>query len=371
MPELFETTVINGLQLKNRFIRSATWEGMAQEDGAVTPQLIKLYNNLAAGQIGLIIGSHAYITQEGQATPWQLGIYKDELIAPLKQLTDAVHHHQCKIVAQLAHAGCFTSQKLTGSAPVAMCIVDEKGKSLYREAGTDELKALSVHFANAALRARQAGFDGVQLHAAHGYLLSQSLSPAFNRREDQYGGSFENRTRLVMEALTAVREAVGPNFPVLIKLNCADFIEGGLTVENALKVGHMLQDAGIDAIEVSGGTLVSGDLSPVRQKINTEEKEAYFRDAAKRFKEALSVPIMLVGGIRSLSLAETLLDNSVADYFSMARPLIREPGLIKRWQDGDRRKSTCASDNLCNQTARSGEGLYCVVEKKQEEKRKG
>ena len=369
MPELFETTLVNGLRLKNRFIRSATWEGMALEDGAATPQLVTLYEKLAAGHIGLIICSHAYITPEGQATPWQLGIYKDELTASLQQITETVHRHGCQIVAQLAHAGCFTNQKLTGSAPMAMSIVDEKGKNRYREASTKELEELPTHFAKAALRARKAGFDGVQLHAAHGYLLSQSLSRAFNQRDDVYGGSLKNRTRLLMEALSAVRDAVGSTFPVLIKLNCADFIDGGLTIEDSLKVGHMLQDAGIDAIEVSGGTLVSGDLSPVRQKINTEEKEAYFKEAAKRFKGALSVPIMLVGGIRSLSLAEALLDNGVADYFSMARPLIREPDLIKRWQAGDRRKSTCASDNLCNQTARSGEGLYCVVEKKLKQKK--
>ena len=366
MPELFETSVINGLRLKNRFIRSATWEGMALEDGAATPHLVTLYEKLAAGQIGLIICSHAYITQEGQATPWQLGIYKDGLTASLRQITDAVHRHGCQIVAQLAHAGCFTSQKLTGSAPLAMSIVDEKGKNRYRVATTKELKELPAHFAKAALRAREAGFDGVQLHAAHGYLLSQSLSPAFNQRDDPYGGSLENRARLMLEALSEVRGAVGRSFPVLIKLNCADFVEGGLTVEDALKFGRMLQNAGIDAIEVSGGTLVSGDLSPIRQKINSEEKEAYFKEAAKRFKETLSVPIILVGGIRSLSLAETLLDDGVADYFSMARPLIREPDLVSRWQAGDRSKSTCLSDNLCNQTARSGQGLYCVVEKKME-----
>ncbi len=366
MPALFETTAINGLRLTNRFVRSATWEGMAKEDGASTPQLEKLYADLAAGGIGLIISSHAYITQEGQATPWQLGIYKDELIDPLLRLTEAVHQHDCHIVAQLAHAGCFTSQKLTGSAPMVMSIVDEKGEKLYREADTNELRELPALFAKAALRARQAGFDGVQLHAAHGYLLSQSLSPAFNRRDDSYGGSLQNRARLLLESLSAVRQAVGPTFPILTKINCADFLDGGSTVEEALQVGHMLQDAGIDAIEVSGGTLISGELSPIRQKINTENKEAYFRDAAKRFKEELSLPVMLVGGIRSLPLAEKLLNEGVADYFSMSRPLIREPGLIKRWQEGDTRKSTCVSDNLCNQAARSGEGLYCVVEKKKE-----
>lgn len=366
MPTLFDATTINSLQLKNRFVRSATWEGMATEDGAVTPRLVELYSDLAAGRIGLIISSHAYVTREGQATPRQLGIYNDDLIMSLQRLTDAGHQHRCHVVAQLAHAGCFTTQQLTGRPPLAISIVDEKGAKRYREAAARELEELPAHFAAAALRARQAGFDGVQIHAAHGYLLSQSLSPAFNCRNDQYGGLLENRARLLLETLSAVRDAVGSDYPILVKLNCADFLDGGLTVEEALQIGLMLQNAGIDAVEVSGGTLVSGDLSPIRRKITTEEKEAYFREAARRFKEALSVPILLVGGIRSLSLAETLLENGVADYFSMSRPLIREPDLVKRWQEGDTRKSTCLSDNLCNQAARSGEGIYCVVEKKQQ-----
>jgi 2,4-dienoyl-CoA reductase-like NADH-dependent reductase (Old Yellow Enzyme family) len=364
MPTLFEPTTIRHLPLKNRFVRSATWEGMAEADGACTPRLEDLYARLADGQVGLISSSHAYVTQEGQATPWQLGLYKDELIEPLRRLTTAVHDRKGAIVAQLAHAGCFANQKLTGKPPLALSILDAKGEKWYREASTSDLDELPAEFARAATRAQQAGFDGIQLHAAHGYLLAQSLSPAFNQRSDRYGGSPQHRARLLLAVLSAVRQAVGPEYPVLAKVNCADFVDGGLEIDEALKVGRMLQDGGTDAIEVSGGTLVSGALSPIRQNITSEEKEGYFRQAASRFKEALSVPIMLVGGIRSLSLAEKLLAEGVADYFSMARPFIREPELIKRWQAGDRRKSTCLSDNLCNQAARSGEGLYCVVEKK-------
>ena len=362
MPDLFEKTSIKSLTLRNRFIRSATWEGMALEDGTCTPQLEALYKELAEGQIGLIISGHAYVSEEGKATPWQLGIYKDEQIAPLGRLTKAVHDRNGTIVAQLAHAGQFTDRKLTGVPPLALSITGEKGGVEYRKARTEDLEALPAAFARAALRAQAAGFDGIQLHAAHSYLLSQSLSPAFNQRTDQYGGSPENRMRLLMEVLSAVRKAVSKDYPLLVKLNCADFIEGGVTVEASLKVAHRLQDAGIDAIEVSGGTLVSGALGPVRAKIDSEDREAYFRQAAKQFKEELAVPIILVGGVRSITLAETLLAEGVTDYFSMARPFIREPHLVKRWEAGDRRKSTCISDNQCNKAARSGKGVYCVVE---------
>lgn len=365
MPTLFESTTINGLALKNRFVRSATWEGMAEADGTCSQQLIDLMQSFAQGQVGLIITSHMYVTREGQASPLQMGIDSDARVPPLRRMTAAVHDHGGKIVAQIAHAGCFTNANLTGMQPMALSIVDDKAPNKYRLATTADFKQLVQDFASAARRVREAGFDGVQLHAAHGYLLSQALSPALNQRDDAYGGSLANRARLPLDVLAEVRQTVGEDFPVFIKVNCADFLDGGLELEEALAFGRMLQDAGIDAIEVSGGTIASGHLSPVRVKINSEDKEAYFREGAKAYKASLQVPIFLVGGIRSITLAEKLYDDGVADYFSMARPFIREPALIKRWMGGDRRKSACMSDNQCHTAARNGEGLYCVVEKKQ------
>jgi 2,4-dienoyl-CoA reductase-like NADH-dependent reductase (Old Yellow Enzyme family) len=156
---------------------------------------------------------------------------------------------------------------------------------------------------------------------------------------------------------------------VLIKLNSEDYLEGGLTLSDSLKVGKMLQDAGIDGIEVSGGTVVSGPLGASRAGIKSEEKEAYFQAASKAFKAALDVPIMLVGGVRSPDLAEKILEQGYADYISMSRPFIREPGLVKRWASGDRSKARCLSDNQCFEPGRAGEGVYCVTEKKEKEKR--
>jgi 2,4-dienoyl-CoA reductase-like NADH-dependent reductase (Old Yellow Enzyme family) len=199
--------------------------------------------------------------------------------------------------------------------------------------------------------------------------MSQFLSPAFNKRTDSYGGAAENRARALIETLGQVRSAVGKDYPVLIKLNSEDYLEEGLTLEDSLKVGKMLQEAGIDAIEVSGGTGVSGALSASRPGIKSEEKEAYFRTASKAFKEVLDVPIILVGGVRSPDLAEKLLEQGVADYFSMSRPFIREPDLVKRWASGDRSRARCLSDNQCFGPGRAGEGVYCVTEKKEKEKR--
>jgi 2,4-dienoyl-CoA reductase-like NADH-dependent reductase (Old Yellow Enzyme family) len=227
----------------------------------------------------------------------------------------------------------------------------------------EDIQQITVAFAQAAARAVEAGFDAVQIHGAHGFLMSQFLSPAFNKRTDDYGGPIENRARALLEVLGKIRSAVGGDFPILVKLNSEDFIEGGLTLEDSVRVGQMLQEEGIDAIEVSGGTVVTGDHC--RKDIDSKEKEAYWRDAAKVFKEKLHVPLILVGGVRSFQLAEQLVDRGFADYISMSRPFIREPGLINRWASGDLGKATCLSDNLCRGPLLEGKGIYCVVEKGQ------
>jgi 2,4-dienoyl-CoA reductase-like NADH-dependent reductase (Old Yellow Enzyme family) len=370
MSKLFEKTTVNGMELNNRFVRSATWEGMAAEDGTCTDHLEDLMVKLAQGNVGLIISSHAYIRKDGQAGPGQLGIYKDEQVEALKKMTAAVHKHGGKIVLQLAHAGFFAHPGLTGQAPMALSRVEGFARGEREEMSDQFIKELVNDFGAAGRRARDAGFDGVQLHAAHGYLLSQSLSPAFNKRKEPYGGSLENRARLTLDVMAKLREKLGNDYPILIKMNSEDFIKDGLSQEEALIIARLLQDGGIDAIEVSGGTFLSGSLIPSREKISSEDREAYFREAGKRFRESLRIPVILVGGIRSIALAEKLLEDGVADYFSMSRPFIREPDLIKRWMSGDLRRATCVSDNQCFKPARTGEGIYCVVEKKSMEKGK-
>jgi len=365
MAKLFEETQINGMLLANRFVRSATWEGMAGEDGSATPKLIDCMINLAKGGIGLIISSHTYIHRDGQAGPWQLGVYSDDLIPGLTAMADAVHKNNGKIVMQLAHAGFFANAKLSGHPPLAVSDVEGMAKSPRKELTVQEIGDIVQAFADAAKRARSAGFDGVQIHSAHGYLMSQFLSPAFNRRTDKYGGSIENRARALMETLRAVRSSVGQNYPVLVKMNSRDFVENGLSLEDSIQVGKMLEEGGIDAIELSGGVLTGGKLSPSRMGIHSEEKEAYFLQEAKAFREKVAIPLILVGGNRSYNMAGRIIAEGTADYISMCRPLIREPGLINRWKSGDFAKSACLSDNQCFGPAMAGEGIYCVTEKKE------
>ena len=368
MSRLFEQTSITGMTLANRFVRSATWEGMAAEDGAATPRLMDTMAALAKGGVGLIISGHTYVHRAGQAGPWQLGAYSDALIPGLTGMAAAVHDNGGRIVMQLAHAGFFANAKLSGQPPVAVSDVPGLAKSPRVELGAAGIDDIVAAFGAAAARAKTAGFDGVQIHAAHGYLLSQFLSPAFNQRTDEFGGSVENRARAFLAVIDAVQNAVGPDYPVLVKMNCSDFIDKGLSLADAVAVAEMLVEAGIDAIEVSGGVLTGGALSPSRLGIHRPDKEAYFQQEARAFKETVGVPLILVGGNRSFEVSERLVDEGVADYIAMSRPLIREPGLINRWKSGDRARAACLSDNQCFGPAMAGEGVYCVTEKREKQR---
>lgn len=366
MKNLFEPSTIAGIPVNNRFVRSATWEGLATASGEVTDELVNLSAELARGGVGLIVAGHAYVSREGQASPWQTGVYKDELIPGLEKLAAGVHDAGGKIILQLAHGGYFASARLSGETPLAPSDIDEKAKTKRRIMSGQDIADTAAAFAEGARRAKTAGFDGVQIHAAHGYLLSQFLSPAFNRRTDEYGGDIVNRSRFLMEVYHRIRETVGNQYPVLIKMNGADYIDNGLVAADSVQVGQQLAEAGIGAIELSGGVLTSPTLSPSRVKIDSEEKEAYFQAEAELLKASVNVPLILVGGIRSLPVAQRLLDADTTDYIAMCRPLIREPGLIKRWADGDTSPATCISDNRCFMPALRGKGVRCDVRVKGE-----
>ncbi len=364
MATVFEEVRIHNVVLANRFVRSATWEGMAGKDGSVTPRLIDFLVNLARGDIGLIITGYASIRKDGQSGPWQLGVDRDELVPGLRGLADAVHRNSGKIVLQLAHGGFFAMRKLIGQSPLAPSDLAGVAKSPRRAMTIRDIEDIVAAFADGARRAKEAGFDGVQIHAAHGYLLSQFLSPAFNHRSDRYGGDLENRARFLIEVLRAIRASVGADYLVLVKMNVRDFIENGLELDESLHVARMLVREGIDAIELSGGYLNGGKLNPSRFEIDSEEKEAYFREEAKAFKKEIPVPLILVGGIRSFAVAEQLVSEGVTDLVSLSRPLIREPNLIKRWKEGNIARAKCISCNRCFSPGVTGRGIYCVDEKR-------
>jgi 2,4-dienoyl-CoA reductase-like NADH-dependent reductase (Old Yellow Enzyme family) len=358
---LFETTRINEMVLANRFVFSATWLGLADEEGHSTTRQADYLAERARRGVGLIITGHAYVAPEGKAGARQTAACDDRFLPGLKEMADTVHLAQGKVVLQLSHAGCYAPPGITGLDVVGPSANDAAGFPNCRELTIDEIERVVTAFGQSAARAKIAGFDGVQIHAAHGYLLSQFLSPYFNRRTDGYGGSIENRARIVLETLHAIRSAVGADYPVLIKINAEDFVQGGLTVEEMLRVAFLLEQAGIDAIEMSGGTIASGALIPIRPGLLERENEGYYRDAALRFKESIGVPLMLVGGFRSFEVCEEVVGKGRADYVSLSRPLICEPNLVERWESGDTAKSACISCNGCIKAGFKEGSVRCVL----------
>ena len=367
----FESTSINTLVLANRFIRSATWEGLACNDGSATQKLTDMLSRVSGGGVALVITGNAYVSREGQNFPWQLGIDSDGLIPGLSAMTESIHHSGGKIAVQLAHAGSSAAFPLSGLEPVGPSVPEKENGLAGREMTREDIQRVIQAFADAAVRARTAGFDALQIHGAHGYLISQFLSPFYNRRQDEYGGNIGNRARFLLEILGAIRKAVGGDYPVLIKLNSADFLPGGFTEEDMVQTAAMLEAGGIDAIELSGGTPLSGKYSPVRKgRTAPGVDEVYYEAAARRYKERIGVPLILVGGIRSFETSTRLVAEGVADYIALSRPLIREPDLVKRWQSGDARPSLCISDSGCFGPGLRKRGICCVVEDRGRERPK-
>ncbi len=372
MPELFERTTIKSLELDNRFVRSATWSGVGDLKGYVTDRAVEMYTRLADGGVGLIITGFQYVMPNGVAMPYQIGNYADDMCEGLTQWVEAIHAHRGKVVAQLVHTGAKANPDLffeEGEVWGPSAVPDPLNGRTPKEMSQQEISQVVEAFAAAAARAQKAGFDGIQLHAAHGYGINQFLSAASNRRSDTYGGDIQRRYRFLGEILEAIRGAVGKDYPVFIKLSGNDYFEGGLTQEESLTVGRRLADDGIDCIEVSGGSRASADgMIPSRPNILREREEAYLAQLAKRFKETVPVPIITVGGIRSLSVASRIVDEGLADYVAMCRPFIREPNLIKRWKSEDLRKATCISCNGCFDTGTQGAGVSCAADKSRKDR---
>lgn len=370
MRKIFDETRIGGMTLANRLVRSATWEGMCEEDGRPAPKLAVYYANLAKGGVGLIVTGYTFIRPDGRQLVGQMGIHTDGFADQMRALTRAVHGEGGKICLQLVHCGGQTSARAIGSRPVAPSPVEAKQfPEVPAELGVADIEALVRLFGEGAARAREYGFDAVQLHAAHGYLINQFLSPLTNRRTDAYGGNVENRSRFLLECLRSVRSAVGKSFPVLVKLNGADNLAGGLDQDDALFAARALDQEGVDAIEVSGGTPASGELTPVRQGIDRREQEAYNLPLAARIKNGVRCPVMVVGGFRTFEMVEGVIRREEADFVSLARPLIREPHLPRRWAEGNEARARCISCNGCFKPGLKEGGIYCVVDKIERESR--
>lgn len=361
---LFQKSNIKSLVLKNKAVRSATWEGGANADGIPSDKQINLYKELAEGGTGLIITGYIVPCTDGRQTPGQMMLKDEAAVEVYRKLTDAVHASGAKIAGQLVHCGGQSSERMAGRKPLAPSAVEApQYSSVPEELSIEEIIRIKSAFAETARLCKEAGFDAVQLHAAHGYLMNQFLSPALNKRTDQYGGTLENRARFMLEVLAEVRQAVGDDFPVMVKLNGSDNLEGGLSIEDAVQTAVLLEKAGIDAIEVSAGTPASGkDGAPVRTGVKAGAGEAYNLEYAERIRAAVSLPLMTVGGYRSYGECLRALEAGM-DFVSLSRPLIKEPSIIKRWESGNTAPSDCISCNGCFKPGLKDGLIRCVINK--------
>lgn len=347
MSALFSPIKIGSMVVKNRFVRSATQDWLGEEDGQISGRTIELYEQLAKGGVGLIITAHAYVEHpRGKASARQNGIYHDKFINGYKKIVDVVHTYGAKLVLQVAHSGVQTDTSLTeGIVPADV-----------NQLTDHEIRALVDAFSEAVRRAKDAGCDGAQFHIAHGYLLSRFISPQSNNRTDQWGGSLTKRMNVMREIVTRARMLVGPDFPLLVKLNSEGGFEGTAALESndVVEIAKILESIGITAIEVSGGVGSETKNSVSRVGITAVEQEAYFAENAKKIKEVVNIPVILVGGIRSRIVMKRIVEEKIADMISLCRPFVMEPDLVNRLEQGQERVS-CISCNQC----RNFTGICC------------
>jgi 2,4-dienoyl-CoA reductase-like NADH-dependent reductase (Old Yellow Enzyme family) len=389
MSVLFTSRKIGNVEVANRFVHSATYERMAEPNGEVTDQLVKRYQNLAKGNVGLIVPGYMFVQPSGRAMPNQTGIYSDEMIPGLRKISKTVHEHDGKIVFQIVHAGRQTTKAIAGTKPVGPSSIGRDPLNFVkpREMNEEDIQETVGAFGQAARRAIEAGADGIQLHSAHGYLINQFLSPFFNVRTDSWGGTDENRFRFLERVYLEVKRSVPEGTPILIKLNTDDHTpKRGITVDLAKHYVQRLVDLGIDAVEISSGTTLYSFMNTCRGEVPLDELmlavpfflrpvgrimmgkmvgkydlvEAYHLDAARAIKPVLgNIPLIMVGGMRTVSRMSEIVESGDTDFVSMSRPFIREPYLVKRIKDGKADRVSCVSCNKCFRSFTAETPLKC------------
>lgn len=324
MSYLLKPLNTGNMMLKNRLVMPPMATAKAEDDGRVSQAVLDYYKGKSqGGYISLIIIEHSFISQEGKASENQISVSHDSMIEGLKRLAEIIHLNGPKTVMQLNHAGSQTTTDITGTTPVGPSPVvnPRKGDIVPHELNHSEISNIAEEFYNAALRAKMAGFDGVEIHSAHGYFLNQFFSPLANKRTDEYGGSVHNRIRIHLQVIEAVRSAVGRDFPILLRLGASDFREGGNTIEDSKIAAVEFEKAGVDILDISGG--FCGYIVPELSG------QGYFAPLAAALKEVVSIPVILTGGITEPQAAEQLLQEGKADLVGVGRAIFKDSNWAK------------------------------------------
>ena len=391
MSVLFTPINIGAVQIQNRFVHSATYEAMASETGEVTDGLVKRYRNLSRGTVGLIISGCMHVHPLGRAWKFSMGIHSDEMVPGLGKLAETVHQHGGRIVFQLYHGGMQTTKELVGQSPIgpSRAVRNPISFAKPREMTENDIEQAIEAFAGAAKRAAEAGADGIQIHAAHGYLVNQFLSPFFNRRRDRWGGSDVNRFRFLKEVVQGVRKRLTGPMSLLVKLSTNDYTPTeGITPSLAATYAKWLADLGIDGLELSCGTSLFSFMNMCRGDVPEKEMirglplwkwpvaklifrkmvgkydfiEGYNLEAAKMIKPLIGkTPLLLVGGFRKAEVMAETLEKGYADCISMSRPFIREPSLVQRIKEGKTGAASCISCNKCLAAVANDLPLRCYM----------
>lgn len=326
----FEPITLSHLTLKNRFVRSATHDYMQQDDGLISEAQLDLYEELALNEVGMMITGHLYVSIEGRASADQNSIASDEVLPQLTQLVKRVTSHGSALIAQLAHAGAKARvQRPVGPSPLTL-----RDEVTCHELTIEEIQQIKAAFIKAAIRAKKAGFTGVQVHMAHGYLLSEFTTPEHNWRTDEYGGNVENRFRLAREILLGIKEACGEDYPVFVKINSNVPTEDEAYEQDLVYILNQCHLLNVEAVELSGCDLFQ----------KKRHDHLYYLERAKRLKQQVDIPLILVGGIRTLEDVEQVLAADI-ELVSMSRPFICEPDLIQRFKE--KQEAKCVTCNSC------------------------
>ena len=328
-------TLPNGTTIKNRFFKSAMSEGMGTKNFQPKKNIATLYKRWAEGGTGLIITGNIMIDPKGTAEPGNIVFDKNSNMEILKDWAKQGQQHGAKVMVQINHPGKQVPKTIAKEtvAPSAVPLGNGLNKlfSTPRALTTSEVEELVQKFITSAKVAKEAGFSGVQIHAAHGYLVSQFLSPHDNRRTDKYGGSLENRMRFLKEIYLGMREELGKDFPIGIKINSTDFKEDGLTEEDSLETIVELANLGLDFVEISGGTY---ERPAMMGATSTSSNKVFFAEYSKKLKQKVDIPVIVTGGIRSINAMNTLLNDNTTDFIGIARPLTIDPNIPNKIKQG-------------------------------------